>query len=49
MFPLTKNERYWTSSEYLDSEDGAYQVDFTDGGTWVKRTIEDEHYARCVR
>ena len=49
VFPLTKNERYWTGSEYLDSEDGAYQVDFNDGGTWVKGTTEDQHYARCVR
>jgi hypothetical protein len=48
-FPLTHNERYWTSSEFLNGRDAAYQVDFGRGDAWIKGTYTDEHYVRCVR
>jgi hypothetical protein len=48
-FPITQSERFWSSSEYLDGRDSAYQVDFEKGGALLKGNITDEHDVRCVR
>jgi hypothetical protein len=46
--PVAHEERYWSSSEFLDGRDSVYQVSFKDGVGFAG-SITDEHYVRCVR
>jgi hypothetical protein len=48
-FPLTKPERHWTATEFLDAKDAVYLVSFSDGTSWATGSFADEHYVRCVR
>jgi hypothetical protein len=48
-FGLTRNDRYWTSTQYLDGRDLAYVIDFERGGSHAAGMYADLHYVRCVR
>ncbi|HTU64054.1 MAG TPA: DUF1566 domain-containing protein, partial [Polyangiales bacterium] len=48
-FPFTQSARYWTSTEFLDRRNSAYQVEFERGGSWASDSYDEHHYVRCVR
>jgi len=48
-FPFTQNARYWTSTEYLDGRNSAYQVELEQGSSWISDSYDEYHNVRCVR
>jgi len=48
IFSNTKNERYWSGTDYRSVEDDAWTVDFNDSKTFSTYKETAIHYTRCV-